>query len=128
MKDKFELGYKPAYKPAVEKDISQYQQLLELSSNNLKPAIKAQLNEKRRFAIDSMEADSGSKILNWRPALALSLPVILIAVVMYLPLITEQEQESTDIYADLEILMDEEQLDFLSEMEVSEWMVAENGG
>ena len=75
MKDKTEQGF--------EDDIEQYQQLLELSSQNLKPDIQAHLNEKRRHALDSLGTNSIYNGLIWRPALALTIPVMLVAMIMF---------------------------------------------
>ncbi len=38
----------------------------------------------------------------------------------------EDIETTTDIYADLELLLEEDELDFLSELELSEWAYASN--
>lgn len=112
----------------LDQDIQQYQQLLKQSSDNLEPAIKARLNVARQNAVDSLDDPSSLGKLFWQPALALSIPVIAIASLFIFSEPEQQQQAASDFYADLEVLMDEEQLDFLADMEVAQWIESENGG
>ena len=108
-------------------DIEQYRQLLDQSSRDIPLSIKTQLDKKRHQAVEQLDTGHAFSFTKWQPVFALSIPMLIIAVIMYLP-IPSQQQPTTDIYADLQLLMEEEQLDFLGEMEVSEWLVSENGG
>ena len=113
----------------LDQDIQQYQQLLKQSSKDLDPAIKARLNEARQNAVNSLDDSPGFARLFWQPALALSIPIIAIASLFIFSEPDQYQQASSDFYADLEILMDEEeQLDFLADMEISQWIESENEG
>jgi len=115
-------------KDNLEHDEKHYQQLLELSSQNLKPGIQAQLNKQRHDALERLETNSGFIFAKWRPTIAMTIPAIIVATTLYFPIQQEDIQLTTDIYTDLELLMDEKQLDFLADMEVSEWLESENEG
>ena len=110
-----------------EQNIEQYQQLLDLSSQKLKPNIQARLNANRRSAVDNLQSVDNCQPKPWRFVISMAIPIML-AVYIIFPLTSEPPVATTDLYADLELLMDEEELDFLAEMEVSEWLIDENDG
>jgi len=113
-------------KDKSEIEVEHYKQLLDQTSRHLSPAIHAQLDENRRHAMAHLETNRNYKISNWRPVFAFTIAIFVIAVFLIYPQTTEQP--ATDIYADLELLMDEEQLDFLADMDVSGWIVSANDG
>jgi len=109
-------------------NLKQYQQLLDKSTKQLNPDIRAGLDQSRRNAIDMLDNNVGTQTHFWRPVIALVVPLFAVAAFIFYPTAVEEEIPTTDIYADLETLMDEEQLDFLAEIEVSEWIANENEG
>jgi hypothetical protein len=54
------------------------------------------------------------------------IPLTVVALVMIYPTPLEDIQTPSDFYADLELLLDEDELDFLSELELSQWADASN--
>ena len=110
-----------------KQNIEQYRQLLEQSSRDISPSMKAQLDDKRRLAVEQLDTGHVFSFTKWQPALAIGIPLFVIAIILFLP-IPSHQQTVPDIYADLELLMDEDQLDFLGEMELSEWLVSETDG
>ncbi len=110
-----------------KQNVEQYRQLLDQSCRDMSPSVNAQLDEKRRLAVEQLDTGLVFSFTKWQPALALSISLFVITTILYLP-IPSQQQTVPDIYADLELLMDEDQLDFLGEMELSEWLVSENDG
>ena len=113
-----------------EQDMSQYKQLLDNSVEELDPKITEQLNSSRKLALETISKGKTWSIasLVWRPALALLIPALVISGIFFIPNTTEQEQSAADFYADLEILMDEEELEFLTELEISQWIDPESEG
>jgi hypothetical protein len=110
----------------VNQDITQMKDLLDQSTDNLSPAVKAKLNSARIQAVESLESSRFDFSIIFKPALAFMIPLTIVALVMIYPTPLEDIQNSTDIYADLELLLDEDEIDFLSELELSEWAVAYN--
>ena len=100
-----------------EQDPLTYKDVLEQSTTDLSPSIKAHLNASRRAAMSSFEYSSSTHI--WKPAMALLIPVI--AVTMIMLNTAHQEIPDSDLYSDIELLIDEEQLDFLADLDISEW-------
>ena len=100
-----------------------YAHLLNQSSQQLGPATKAKLDAARREAMEQFETSTGFFSLqhNFRPAFALATTLIAITGILFLPSPFVQGTTAPDLYADIEILMDQEQLDFLSEMEDLQW-------
>ncbi len=113
--------------PEIEAE--QYRNLLDLSSQHLKPSITAQLDQNRRATVDQMDSQPTFFTSIWQPATVLLIPAFLmVGFFLYTPDVTELEPAANDIYADLEILEDENQLEFLAELDVSEWLTNENEG
>lgn len=109
-------------------ETKQYKDLLDLSTENLQPSIKARLDEGRRQALEPSDNQSFLKTIFWRPAMAFVIPLFVLAVVFLQPETEVSMQSEYDFYADLQILEEEDQLEFLAELNVSEWMVNENEG
>ena len=110
----------------VNQDIEQMKALLEQSSDNLNPAVKAKLNAARIQAVESLESSRFNFSTIFKPAIAFMIPLTVVALVMIFPTPLEDIQTSNDIYTDLELLLDEDELDFLSELELYEWADASN--
>ncbi|MCP3675911.1 MAG: hypothetical protein GY829_15790 [Gammaproteobacteria bacterium] len=110
-----------------KQNVEQYRQLLDQSCRDMPGSVNAQLDEKRRLAVELLDTGHVFSFTKWQPVLTLSISLFVIIIILYLP-IPSQQQTVPDIYADLELLMDEDQLDFLSEMELSEWLVSANEG
>ncbi len=106
----------------------QYKNLLDLSTEHLEPSIKARLDEGRRQALDDSESHSFLKTIFFRPAMAFVIPAFILAVVLLQPNTETPEPIDYDIYDDLQLLEEEDQLEFLAELNVSEWLVNENEG
>ncbi len=118
MKDKIKLN--------PQQEEKYYQELLDLSSHHLKPSVKAQLNENRRLAVDQLDNKSMFKSALLQPATALLIPVLLIVGLLFsTPDEVNLQVTDTDIYSVLELLEDEEQLEFLAEFDVSQWLIDE---
>jgi len=112
---------------APDREIEQYQDLLNLSCKHIKPSVKAQLDDSRRLAIE--QSTNKSTFLNsiWQPAMVLFIPAfLLVGLLFQTPGNIEQPAVVTDIYSDLELLEDEDQLEFLAELDVSQWLIDEN--
>lgn len=124
MMDKFEENFEDS----SQSDIDHYKELLEQSCHQLNPATIAQLDVKRRHAVTMLEKNSDNHLTRWQPAFAISIAALIFTVLIIFPLPLEQQANSTDIYTDLELLMDEEQLDFLANLDISEWIVSSNDG
>ncbi|MFT5451601.1 MAG: hypothetical protein ACI9N9_001087 [Enterobacterales bacterium] len=110
----------------VDQDIDQMKYLLDYSSDNLSPTVKAKLNAARTQAVESLESSRFNFSTIFKPALAFMIPLTVVALVMIYPTPLEDIQTSNDIYADLELLLDEDELDFLSELVLYEWVDASN--
>ncbi len=109
-------------------ETKQYKKLLDLSTEHLDPSIKARLDESRRQVLDDSESHSFLKTIIFRPAMAFVIPAFILAVVLLQPNTEVPEAIEYDIYADLQLLEEEDQLEFLAELNVSEWLVNENEG
>lgn len=109
-----------------EKDAITYKHVLEESTTDLNPVINARLNASRREALSLLEPKqtNGLMSLIWRPAIALLIPVM--AVTMFSLNTLNEESPETDLYSDIELLIDEEQFDFLIELDISEWQDIES--
>jgi len=105
----------------VHQEIKKIKVLLEQSSVHLNPAVNAKLNAARSHAMDSLDSSAFNFSTLFKPFIAFMLPLFVVALVMIYPTPHENIQTSDDIYADFEFLMDEEELDFLSDLELSEW-------
>ena len=110
----------------LNEDIDQMKTLLDQSSDNLRPAVKAKLNAARIQAVESLESSRFNFSSIFKPAFAFMVPLAVVALVMIYPTPLEDVQTATDIYTDLEFLLDEDELDFLSDLELYEWADASN--
>ena len=110
----------------VNLDIDQMKHLLDQSSDNLNPAVKAQLNAARIKAVESLDSSQFTFASILKPALAFIVPLTVVALVMIYPTPLEDIETTNDIYADLELLFDEYEIDFLSDLELYEWADASN--
>ncbi len=116
-----------------EQNIETFRSLLNDVSNKTSDDINKRLNESRAQAVEQLaQGHSASSLMSfpmWRPALALSVPALIVASLLLSPQESNQNlgvSSEFDIYADLELLADEEQLDFLVDLDFSEWMAIEN--
>ena len=108
-----------------EKNAITYKHVLEESTTDLNPAINAHLNASRREALSLLEPKQTNLMsLIWRPAIALLIPVL--AVTMFSLNTYKEESPETDLYSDIELLIDEEQFDFLIELDISQWQDIES--
>lgn len=107
-----------------KQDDLSYRDVLEQSTKDLNPSITAQLNSSRRDAIASIDSSSKFQSMLWRPAIALFVPVI--AVTMITLNTVNEELPDADFYSDLELLVNEEQLDFLVDLDISDWQGSES--
>ena len=107
-------------------DIDKLKHLLDQSSDNLTPAVRAKLNTVRTQAVDSIDASRFNFFTLFKPAIVFMMPLTVVALVMIYPTPLEEIQVSTDIYADLELLLDEDELEFLGDLELYEWADASN--
>jgi len=112
----------------LQQQTEQYKDLLDLSTEHLQPSIKARLDDGRRQALDDSEKISFLKTIFRQPAMALVIPLFILAVVFLQPKTEVSSPPEHDIYADLQLLEEEDQLEFLAELNVSEWLVIENEG
>lgn len=107
-----------------KRDIDAYSDVLEKSTGNLSSSINARLNESRRDAIASIDQSPPVASMFWRPALALLAPVMIVTVIMLN--VSNEELAEADLYTDIELLIDEEELDFLTDLDISEWQVIDS--
>jgi len=115
-------------KQETHQETKQYKELRDLSTEHLQPSIKARLDEGRQQALEGSKSNDLLKNIFWQPAMAFVFPAFILAVVLLQPNTEVSEPIEHDIYADLQLLEEEDQLEFLAELNVSEWLVNENEG
>ncbi|MFT5520693.1 MAG: hypothetical protein ACI9IA_001288, partial [Enterobacterales bacterium] len=69
----------------VNQDINQMKHLLDQSTDNLHPAVKAKLNAARTQAVESLESSGFNFSSIFKPAFAFMIPLIVVALVMIYP-------------------------------------------
>ena len=107
-----------------DQDAHTYAEVLEKSTLKLSSSINARLNESRRDAIASIDQPATLTSMIWKPAFTLLAPVMIVTMIMLN--ISNEDISEAELYTDIELLIDEEQLDFLIDFDISEWQVAES--
>jgi len=135
--------------PLVTPTLSSAIDKLERSTETLDSNTKQQLDKARHLSLDKVIIRRSTKgallklansLLNLKDqylttSLAFALPMVLIASLLLTNLdfhsINQTLDSNTtntgvDIYADIDLLADEQQLDFLAELDISDWLLSED--